>query len=388
VETAGIVTCGKGETGDAAAVHESCCKSLVLPTRTTRRLDKYEITAGRYRSFITSTGPNIRAWVASFVAAHPTSQLATLVGMNPALGSLYPAADRFDNLSLTAHLSTDIDNYNGVRGCYNGAGSYSANTYWQDAIHLADFSIPPRPLARSISDEKSLNCAMPIMFAAFCAWDGGELPTLADYHDAWDSTPGQAYPWGTADLVRPNYNWCNGTYKNGGFQCQCDPAAALDPLKSPPGMDATCPGPFSTNGEPGVFYEFPIGTDRSLDNEPLIAAPGRFVKDATALKSGGESWYDLFANMAEYTGDFVASTDDFCDLSAAPVPGKTTCTRTDPTTVPPSTKGPGTLYTGIPRVGVIGDTWEGHEYKRGVPNAIWVTFQYGKFGARCVRPLP
>ena len=30
-ETAGIVTCGSKETGQAGAVHESCCKSLVLP---------------------------------------------------------------------------------------------------------------------------------------------------------------------------------------------------------------------------------------------------------------------------------------------------------------------------------------------------------------------
>lgn len=52
----------------------------------------------------------------------------------------------------------------------------------------------------------------------------------------------------------------------------------------------------------------------------------------------------------------------------------------------------GTLYTGIARVGAIGNTWEGHQYNRdtyGPANLnayISATLQYGKFGARCVRP--
>jgi hypothetical protein len=385
-EIAGINSCGAKETGEAGAVHESCCKSLVLPTRTTRRLDKYEITAGRFRSFLTSIGPtgNVRKWVQTYIAAKPTSQLAQMIASFPVLASLYPAAARFDNLSLTAHMSLDIDNYNGIRGCANYNGSYSANTYWMDYDPI-DFGLPKRSLPRSISDEKSMNCAMPIMFAAFCAWDGGEMATYADYLDVWT----QAFPWGPTDSQRPNYNWCNGTYNNGGFTCQCAPPDGIHPPNLPPGT--TCPaGGFATNGEKGVFYEFPIATDRSKDNEPLIAAPGRFQTDVTATKSSGESWYDMFANLAEYTADFATNPDatlaTFCDLSAAPAAGATTCTRTDPG--PPSTtKGPGTKYTGIPQVGMIGQTWEGHQYGKTTPKSnIPATFQYGKFGARCVRP--
>jgi hypothetical protein len=365
-ETAGITTCGAKESNDPTNVHESCCKSLVLPTRTTKRLDKYEITAGRYRAFLTAVGPDIRTWVANYKAANPTSQLATLIGLNATVGNLYPNADRFVALSLTAHLAFDIDNYNGIRGCYNGAGDYSANTYWMDATHEADFGLPARALSRLVSDEKSLNCAMPMMLAAFCAWDGGgELATLADYHDAWTGT----YPWGATDTLRPNYNWCNGPYDNGNFTCQCDGVHNIGPL---------CPvGGFSVNGEAGVFYEYPIGTDRSLDNEPLIAAPGRMVNDATVLKSGGESWMDLYANLAEYTGDFQASTSDFCDFSVATY--GTSCTRSN-------RSGTGTQFTNIPRAGIIGRTWEGHNYGTGSTNVFAVTFQYGKFGGRCVRP--
>src|SRR5262249_51353106 len=115
-ETAGILSCGKGETGPAGADHDTCCKSLVLTTRTPPRLDKYEITAGRFRTFLTKVGPNVRGWVATYVANHPSSQLAQLIGLNGVVGNLYPNADRFVPLSLTAHMSLDIDNYNGIRG--------------------------------------------------------------------------------------------------------------------------------------------------------------------------------------------------------------------------------------------------------------------------------
>jgi hypothetical protein len=391
-ESAGINSCGLKETGEVGAVHESCCKSLVLPTRTTKRLDKYEITSGRYRTFLTKVGPNVRAWVNAYVAAKPTSQLATLIGLGPNvfpptganISTIYPDHDEFYPHSLTAHTELDIDNYDGIRGCYNGynaavagSGDFSANTYYNDATHMAEFGLPPRSLARTVSDEKSLNCAMPMMLAAFCAFDGGELATLADYHDAWVSpsppTP-LVFPWGSTDLYRPNYNWCNGPYNNGGFKCQCD---GVHNTTQP-----NCPvGGFTALGEAGVFYEFPLNTDRSRDNEPLIAAPGRLFMDATVLKSGGESWYDLLANLAEYTGDFKTASSDWCDFSAAPAVGDPPCTRANR-----KAGDVGTHYTKIPVSGIIGRSWEGHQYEYGTVDGFPVTFQYGKFGGRCVRP--
>jgi hypothetical protein len=143
--------------------------------------------------------------------------------------------------------------------------------------------------------------------------------------------------------------------------------------------------------EPGIFYEFPQNTDRSKDNEPLIAAPGRFPKDVTAIKSAnGQGWYDLFANLGEYTGDFTDSSTagspelgTFCDRSSDPLPGATTCTRNVPEDNSTAT---GTLFSSIPQVGMVGSTWEGHQYGPIAAHALPATFQYGKFGARCVRP--
>jgi hypothetical protein len=387
-ETAGITSCGQLETGEAGAVHESCCTSLVLPTRTTRRMDKYEITAGRFRAFVTGAGPDLRTWTAKYAKDHPTSQLATLLASFPVLQNIYPANDLSDALSLTAHLSFDIDNYDGVRGCYNGDGSFGANTYYQDNKHEAEFGLPPRTLPRLTSDEKPMNCAMPIMFAAFCAWDGGELATGADYADIWP--PANPFPFGPTNLCtkaggqgKPGdyypcdaYNWCNGPTDNGGFMCQDLTLVNFD--------------------EPGIFYEFPQNTDRSKDNEPLIAAPGRFPKDVTAIKSGnGQGWYDVFANLGEYTGDFAAQTATatnptpnvelatFCDRSSDPQPGASTCTRKSPED---NTTATGTLYSNIPQIGIVGSTWEGHQYGPFSNNVLPATFQYGKFGGRCVRP--
>ena len=377
-ESAGIVTCGPGEASDAARSHETCCRSLALPTRTTRRLDRYEITAGRYRAFLTAVGPDLRTWVAGYIQAHPasvvdastTTQLAKLLALDAQAIELFPSQKHDARGNLVSHLAIGSDPYGGIRGCYNGTGSYGSNTYWQDADDLADYGIAARPIPRAESDQKAMNCAMPLMYMAFCAWDGGEMATIADFYDAWPSS--QTYPWGTTNINRPNYNWCNGSYQTGGFTCQ---------------DQASYPG--FGNGA-GVFYEWPRGFAAANDEEIWNAAPGRFPGDATSRKSvtGDLPWQDLFANLSEYTGDLYpaapTSTDalqkgDYCDFSTSTVAGGTSCTdgRNPGQT--------GTYFTGIPLVGMNNHySWEGHTGGRG--GRYVATFQYSKFGARCVRP--
>jgi hypothetical protein len=384
-ETAGITTCGAREVGDPAATHETCCKSLPLPTRG-KRLDKYEITAGRFRTFLDTAGPNVRAWVTGFAAANPTHPLAVMLAAYPTVLQLYPAA-KTGPLNVVGHMALDLDNYSGIRGCYNGAGGYGHNTYWQPAADLATYGIPARPLARTVTDAKSLNCAQPIMFAAFCAWDGGELAQMDDLLDAWGAA---AYPWGATPVPQvtasppcqshngvqtcpttTNYNWCNGN-------------AGVNGDNSRPGTGGfRCQNP--TLGVNGNFYRFPGGTNLANDQSPFIGSPGRFPMDATAAKGAGESWMDLFANFPEYTGDFGGPATDFCDLSRVPGAGQPTCTRTTPGA--PATTRTGTPYTGIPRVRILGRSWEGHQYNRGNTATFAATFQYGKFGARCARPV-
>lgn len=47
----------------------------------------------------------------------------------------------------------------------------------------------------------------------------------------------------------------------------------------------------------------------------------------------------------------------------------------------------GVLTTGLPAVRVVGRSWEGHVYDKAFTTTYPATFQYGKFGGRCVRPV-
>ncbi len=86
------------------------------------------------------------------------------------------------------------------QGCYSDAGSYGHNTYyWPQnvlASHFADHG--PRRFTKEQYDEKSMNCSPYWMYAAFCAWDGGRLPTLPEVKRVWTAR----YPWG-ADFATP-----------------------------------------------------------------------------------------------------------------------------------------------------------------------------------------
>jgi hypothetical protein len=48
---------------------------------------------------------------------------------------------------------------------------------------------------QDVYDAKPLNCVPAYMMAAFCFWDGGRLPSLAEFNAAWG---GSTYPWGAA----------------------------------------------------------------------------------------------------------------------------------------------------------------------------------------------
>ena len=96
---------------------------------------------------------------------------------------------------------------------------------------------------------------------------------------------------------------------------------------------------------------------------------------------------DIMANLAEYTGDFAPNSgllSTFCDYSDGSGGANGCPGRTDGEGKP---KTYGTLYSGIPQIGMIGSTWEGHQYNNtSKASTLSATFQYGKFGARCVRP--
>ena len=334
-------TCGKGETARGDAMHESCCKTLPLGISVTvagaqkqAYLDKYEITAGRVREWLSSLRAqnggvaNIREWVNTRVATDPV-----LAGQIPVAHRAYLPTKEINEIAFVRTGNADISvlaqvgptsYYRGVdpavasatSGCAMGTAFYGHRTLHFSAAEAQQFNELARPASqRDGLDEKSMNCMTPVMFAAFCAWDGGYLPTPTTFYRAWGEA---AWPWGATPSVTDE------TAKIGNFNQN-----TVFGARAPRYLFPT------------VGYET-FGTDFS----PIIAAPGRFVNDVAAFKplaGSTESFMDLGANMIELINNDGAYT-------------------------------------------IQGGSFEGHAYARtGTPPPIVPVDKYGKIGARCMR---
>jgi hypothetical protein len=247
-------TCGSGEVGELAAKHESCCTQLAItrPGATPVRLGKYNVTAGRLRAFFERTGGDIRAavssnskWTASYGAY--TNYLPTT--MEGALAQVGPGAQDFEWPQPSDTLYFPDRSVWAARGCQNSVGG--ARTYWQPP------GVDKSNYPQDVLDQKTANCMTKIMLAAFCIWDGGDLPLGADLTWAWRGPQGFRWPWGNApeppgvdfagsDYVVHRYNYA---YPN--FVA---PDAAYNvpaPGRRPAGY-----GPFGHADLAGTLFEF------------------------------------------------------------------------------------------------------------------------------------
>jgi len=340
----GGYTCGTGELGQAGAVHEDCCKTLSVPGLTMMQdgvekqvyLDKYEITAGRIRAWVTAIKaqyggvPNIQAWVKTRMATDPilaamfpgdkadylpsqlTGQMKTITGPSGQSGD-------FD-IGLLAQVGP-TSYYRGVLGTGGTSGcamydtAYGHRTYWFDAAEAAYFGELVRPAAeKDWLDEKSMNCITPLMFTAFCAWDGGYVQSQAAISTAYGPS---TWPWGaTPDVTDEVAKIANYNPGTGGFGATKNPR-----------------------------YLYPVvnyGTFAS-DFSPIIAAPGRFPMDASQVLPAADTWMDLGGNMIEWS------------------------------------------QVGGTWRGWTGASFEGHRYPRAWTGTINYLDKYGKGGSRCMR---
>jgi formylglycine-generating enzyme required for sulfatase activity len=132
-------------------------------------LDAFEVTVGRFRSFVAHY-PDSRPLDSS--GANPKNRLDA--GWQHGWTALLPATQE--------ELLTQFD----AEHCPTGAT-------WTDA--------------ESASDELPINCVSWYVAQAFCIWDGGRLPTEAEWdYVAGGGTDRRVYPW--ADDV------IDGTYTN------------------------------------------------------------------------------------------------------------------------------------------------------------------------------
>ncbi|HVU53027.1 MAG TPA: SUMF1/EgtB/PvdO family nonheme iron enzyme, partial [Polyangia bacterium] len=196
----GVSNCGAAGT-DGADAGESCCKSLPVSggekfspmytytpdgngplnlgpqeTVSSFRLDKYLVTVGRFRQFVD-------AWHGG-------------AGWKPLAGS-----------GKHIHL-------NGGRGLVDGAASSAGNTVYESGWSAADTQLIAPTSANlacngafstwtdtpGANESLPINCVNQAEAAAFCIWDGGFLPSEAEWIYAAAGGNWQLeYPWGGAD---------------------------------------------------------------------------------------------------------------------------------------------------------------------------------------------
>ncbi len=364
----GTQTCGLGEynnvvgtpshmtaAGTVVAGHETCCKSLLVsgypdnvaaPGKAVY-VDKYEITAGRMRAFVTSIAngnggaPDIKTYTAAhrptrwnngwenYLPTNFTGSMAAWTTTNPTPAGnalLAPGQDQFlanfptqspswsvatgsfmqdvgvDFALGGGHLFPDYNTGPGwptpdyaaahALNCGNGHGQYGYSTYWFDAATIAAISGGVgKNYPQDILDDKALNCSPNALFAAFCAWDGGQLATA------------EVMDYITGNSVQPVYvsgvPVLTGKYVGGNSSCGPCCAGYTGAYSGAAGyVNSFSDGSQGCYNMPDQAGYYP-GVDNDFDDSSKITSPGRVANDAVVKTAGDEPWMDMVGNLQE-----------------------------------------------------------------------------------------
>jgi len=213
--------CGGAPNDEDAEGAQDCCEVQALPGGTYNRfndasfpakvsafaLDTFEVTAGRFRAWVEATNGDLRsAAPAAGGGAHPKIPNS---GWRTEWNRFLPTS----RADVDRMLGPE-DGAGGVMGCQFGTNlqDYGALTWWTPALDRqvkANNGGRADVLAENTKealDRKPLNCVPWHVLFAFCVWDGGRLPTDAEFGFALAGGSEQRpFPWGTVDtknLVR------------------------------------------------------------------------------------------------------------------------------------------------------------------------------------------
>ena len=196
-------TCG-------ASSNESCCTSpsvtggtfnrsndVAAPaTVSSFRLDKYEVTVGRFRKFVTAV---VAGWT-------PAAGSGKHSHLNGGAGLINSGAGAGNEPGWDTAWNTNL---HAAKATWDGTGSLACNATYQTWT------------ASSGGNEmRPINCVNWYQSAAFCIWDAGFLPSEAEWNYAAAGGSNQrTYPWG-ATAPGANANLAvYGCYFNGSGSC-------------------------------------------------------------------------------------------------------------------------------------------------------------------------
>lgn len=250
---------------------EDCCASPLVPggsfTRLDNRdptdtphdatvssflLDRFEVTVGRFRRFVEAY-PESKP--AAGAGAHPAAPGAS--GWSPAWDALLPA----DRSSLIDQVTTTCDvNY----------GGQGYPTYTDDPAGA----------------ELPMNCLSWFVAFAFCAWDGGRLPTEAEWgHAAAGGDEQRVYPWGdqAPDAGHAVYD-CMG---DGSASADCAPSDIVPVGSRSPVGD----GRWGQADLSGSVFDWVLDVDAPYGDDPCVDCMAIDGTSSRIVRGG--AWFEL-----------------------------------------------------------------------------------------------